>query len=173
MPVNAPGTLAYIHGVQALRVHLLDGQWELDRALGIEAVINRERGVRIAYQNVDKACDPVFKPVPRSAKGPSSEKLCTHPLFEHYGMVLETDQERVPESDICDLLEGDIVTYFVMVGEDGSVELSSPVIEGRRYAKFRERIFIDDPDGDWDSEIELDGEPINDFDVQVTLKDVP
>lgn len=171
MPINAPGTLAYIHGVEALRAHLLDGVWEMDRALGIEAVINRERNVRLAYQNVDKACDLVFTPMPRSAKGPASEKLCNHPLFEYYGMVLDTDHDRLPEGDLGDPLEGDMVTYFVMVGEDGSVELSSPIIEGRRYGRFRERIFIDDPDADWESRIELDSDPVTEFDVPVSLKD--
>lgn len=30
MPQNAPGTLAYIHGVKELRLQLLDGTWAVD-----------------------------------------------------------------------------------------------------------------------------------------------
>src|SRR4051812_16807122 len=55
MPINAPGTLSYIYGVGELRQQLLDGSWVVDRTCGIEAVINRGRRLRIAFQNVDRA----------------------------------------------------------------------------------------------------------------------
>ncbi|UFI04664.1 hypothetical protein [Roseibium aggregatum] len=171
MPLNAPGTLAYIYGVEALRAQILDKNWVLDRTLGVEAVVNRELGIRIGYQNVDKACDAVFKPMPRSAKGPASEKMCGFPLFEFYGMALETDRDRMPKDDVRDPLEDQVTTYFVMVGEDGSVELSSPIIEKQRYMDFRERVFVDSPAEDWETRVEAEGEPIDDFDVPVTLKD--
>lgn len=171
MPLNAPGTLAYIRGVETLRAEVLDGEWVIDRTLGIEAVINRDLGVRIGYQNVDKACDAVFKPMPRSMKGPGSERLCGFPLFEHFGMVLETDYDRMPRSDLKDPHGDQVATYFVMVGEDGSVELSSPIIEHQKYAGFRERIFIDSPDEDWEARIDPEVDPLDDFDVPVSIKD--
>lgn len=173
MPLNAPGTLAYIRGVEALRAQVLDGEWVIDRTLGVEAVINRERGIRIGYQNVDKACDLVFKPMPRSAKGPAAERMCSFPLFAHYGMVLETDHDRVPRDDVKDPHGDQVATYFVMVGEDGSVELSSPIIENQRYADFRERIFVDRPDEDWEARIDPEAAPLDDFDVPVSIKDNP
>ncbi|MGK7652395.1 hypothetical protein ACSQ76_08270 [Roseovarius sp. B08] len=150
---------------------MLDGEWVIDRTLGVEAVINRERGIRIGYQNVDKACDPVFKPMPRSAKGPAAERMCSFPLFEHYGMVLETDHDRVPRDDVKDPHGDQVATYFVMVGEDGSVELSSPIIENQRYADFRERIFVDRPDEDWEARIDPEADPLDDFEVPVSIKD--
>lgn len=171
MPMNAPGTLAYIHGVAALRGQILDGEWVIDRTLGIEAIINHELGIRIGYQNVDRACDAVFKPMPRSAKGPASERLCSFPLFDYYGMALDSDKDRLPSDDMKDPHGDQVATYFVMVGEDGSVELSCPIITNQRYADFRERIFIDQPDGDWAGQIEPDVEPVEDFEVNVTLKD--
>ena len=58
-----------------------------------------------------------------------------------------------------------------MVGEDGSVELSCPVIANKRYSEFLERIFIDRPEDDWDSRMEPETGPIHDFDVPVVLKD--
>ena len=100
--MNAPGTLAYIHGVAALRGQILDGEWVIDRTLGIEAIINHELGIRIGYQNVDRACDAVFKPMPRSAKGPASERLCSFPLFDYYGMALGSDKDRLPSDDVKD-----------------------------------------------------------------------
>ena len=171
MPQNAPGTLAYIHGVGALRSQLINGEWVIDRTLGVEAVINHELGKRIGYQNVDRSCDPIFPPMPRSEKGAGSARLCRLPLFEHYGVVLETDADRLPSDDVKDPHSGQVVTYFVMVGEDGSVELSCPVIANKRYSDFGERIFIDRPDDDWDARMDLDTGPIEDFDVPVVLKD--
>ena len=171
MPLNAPGTLAYIHGVDALRSQILDGDWVIDRTLGVEAIINHEVGMRIGYQNVDRACDAIFKPMPRSAKGTASEKMCSFPLFDHVGMALDTDQDRLPTDYVRDPHGDQVRTYFVMVGEDGSVELSSPIIGNQRYLDFRERIFIHQPKEDWETRIEGDSEPFDDFDVSVTFKD--
>lgn len=171
MPLNAPGTLGYIHGVEALRGQILDATWQIDRTLGVEAIINREIGIRIGYQNVDKACDPIFKPMPRTVKGPASEKMCGFPLFEHVGMTLDTDADRLPSENINDPLADQVTTYFVMVGEDGSVELSCPIIKNHRYADFVERIFIDTPDVDWEEKIEGEDGPVDDFDIDVSFKD--
>lgn len=171
MPQNAPGTLAYIHGVGALRGQILDGEWVIDRTLGVEAVINHRLGIRIGYQNVDRSCDPSFPPMPRSEKGSGSARLCRLPLFEHYGVVLDTDADRLPNDEATDPHSDQVVTYFVMVGEDGSVELSCPVIANKRYADFVERIFIDRPDDDWEARMDPDTGPVEDFDVPVILKD--
>ncbi len=171
MPRNAPGTLAYIHGVHALRDQILGLDWELDCTLGVEAVINRKLGMRVGYQNVDKACDTAFPPMPRSAKGPASERMCSATLFEHFGMILETDQDRLPSDDVRDPLGDQIATYFVMVGEDGSVELSCPIIRKQRFADFRERIYIEQFKGDWDEQLDPADGPVDDFDVPVTLKE--
>lgn len=175
MPANAPGTLAYIHGVEAMREQILDDEWKVDRTLGVEAVINRHlRGpIRLCYQNVDRACDLVMHPLPRSAKGPAMARMCSAPLFEHYGMILETDHHRVPKGELEDPHGEDVSTYFVMVGEDGSVEVSRPIIEGHRYVGFVERIFIDQPnDDDWEENMDNpDLGPVDDFEVEVTLKE--
>lgn len=171
MPLNAQGTLAYIHGVEALRGQILDSDWTIDRTLGVEAIINHELGIRIGYQNVDKACDPIFKPMPRSAKGAATERMCTAPLFDYYGMALDADKDRLPRDDVKDPHSEQVTTYFVMVGEDGSVELSSPIIQNQRFADFSERIFIDRPEENWDTQLEPDSAPAEDFDVPVTFKD--
>ncbi|EPX82117.1 hypothetical protein Salmuc_02486 [Salipiger mucosus DSM 16094] len=77
----------------------------------------------------------------------------------------------MPRADVKDPHADQVATYFVMVGEDGSVELSSPIIENQRYGDFRERIFVDRPDEDWEDRIEPEGEPLDDFDVPVSIKD--
>lgn len=171
MPQNAPGTLAYIYGVGALRAQVLGEDWVIDRTLGVEAVINHKLRIRIGFQNVDRACD-LFPPMPRSDKGSGSARLCRLPLFDFFGVVLDSEADRLPSDVAEDPLGEQIITYFVMVGEDGSVELSCPVIANKRYAEFMERIFIDRPDDDMDVRIDSDTDPLEDFDVQVTLKDV-
>jgi hypothetical protein len=171
MPLNAPGTLAYIHGVGALRGQILDDEWVVDRTLGVEAVVNRLLGIRIGYQNVDQACGITFPPMPRSAKGNGSAQLCPLPLFDFFDIPLESDADRLPDADIRDPLGDQIKTYFVMVGEDGSVELSCPVIGNKRYAGFVERIFVDHSDEEWEASIDPDTGPIDDFDVPVIFKD--
>lgn len=162
MPINAPGTLAYIYGVRELRQQLLDGSWVVDRTCGIEAVINRELRLRIAFQNVDRACDPIFPPTPRSAKGSASEVLSGPTLFEYAG---------VEAGPLTGVMQDGVPTYYLMVGEDGSVELSHPVISNGSYAQFHERILITSPDNDWLDEINPETGPVDDFDIKVRFKD--
>lgn len=65
-----------------------------------------------------------------------------------------------------------VPTYYVMVGEDGSVELSHPVISNGSYKHFHERIFIYAPNDDWEAELDPETGPIDDFDISVNFKDV-
>jgi hypothetical protein len=162
MPLNAPGTLAYIFGVQELRRQLIDGKWQSDRSGGIEAVINRALGLRIGFHNVDRACDYVLPPHPRSAKGSASENLCGPNLFQHFG---------VEPGPLTAANDDGITTYYVMVGEDGSVELSNPVIKEGTYRHFHERIFVFRANGTWENEMDSDTSPIDDFDVEVSFKE--
>lgn len=161
MPLNAPGTLAYIHGVSELRNQLLDGAWAIDRFCGVESVVNRKLELRVGYQNVDRACDATFAPLPRSAKGAASELMNGPNLFEHFGV------EMGPLKGVAD--DG-ITTYYAMVGEDGSVELSQPVISGGVFEAFVERIFIRGSGPDWGAEIDTDTSPVQDFDIPVRLR---
>ena len=161
MPLNAPGTLAYIYGVQELRRQLLGGDWQLDRACGIEAVVNRTLNLRIGYQNVDRACDAFAMPNPRSAKGSASEGLCGPSLFEFAG---------VEPGPLTGVKQDGIPTYYVMVAEDGSVELSHPIIMNGTYCQFNERIFCNRSEDLYEDRDPNTG-PIDDFDISITFKD--
>lgn len=162
MPINAPGTLAYIYGVLELRQQLLDGVWAADRTCGIEAVVNRDLKMRVGFQNVDQACDPNFPPSPRSAKGSAAESLCGPTLFEYAG---------IDAGPLTGVKADGIPTYYIMVGENGSVELSHPVIMNGSYSHFHERIFIFSPNDDWVDEINPDTDPLDEFDIEVRFKD--
>lgn len=162
-PTNAAGTLAYIYGVTELRNQLVNGRWQVDRTCGVEAVINRDLGIRIGFQNVDRACSITFPPHPRSAKGPASENLCGPTLFEFAG---------VDPGPLTGVGTDGVPTYYVMVGEDGSVELSHPVISNGSYKHFNERIFISRPEDDWTDVIDPVISSTDDFDIEVKFKDV-
>lgn len=162
MPQNAPGTLAYIYGVQELRRQLIDAEWHIDRTCGVEAVVNPSLRLRIGFQNVDRACDVTFPPHPRSAKGSASESLCGPDLFQHFG---------VEPGPLTGVKDDGIATYYVMVGEDGSVELSNPVITDGAYRRFNERIFISSSTGEWVEDLVVGLEKEDDFDIEVTFKE--
>lgn len=162
MPQNAPGTLAYIFGVEELRRNLIDDQWIVDRTCGVEAVLNRELNIRIGYQNVDKSCDPLFPPNPRSPKGNAAENMSGPTLFQHAG---------IDAGPLTAVRQDGVPTYYVMVGEDGSAELSNPIIKSGSFVGFNERIFVSQPNEDWEEEIDPETGPVEDFDIQVTLKD--
>lgn len=162
MPLNAPGTLAYIFGVAELRRQLVDDAWRVERKGGIEVVLNAHANLRIGFHNVDAACDAKFPPQPRSAKGTASENLCGPTLFQHFG---------VEPGPLTGVNEDGVPTYYVMVGEDGSVELSNPVIKDGTYKHFNERIFIYKPAEDWEDEIASDEGPAENFEVEVSFKD--
>lgn len=159
MPLNAAGMLSYLHGVGALREQLVGPNYVTDRTCGIESVVSRDRTFRIGFQNVDKAC-AVMEPIPRTEKGNGAEILSGPSLFEHVG--IEPGPLTAVKSD-------GILTYYVMVGLDGSIELSCPVIERGKYISWKERIFIFSPDGDWEAEVDV--EPVDDFDISVSFKE--
>ena len=161
MPLNAAGMLSYIHGVGALREQLVGKHFVLDRACGIESVVSRDRTVRIGFQNVDKCCVEMA-PLPRTEKGSGAEALSGPNLFEHAG---------IESGPLTGVKPDGILTYYVMVGVDGSIELSCPVIEKGKYVAWVERIFVYSPDADWDTAPQVDEGPVEDFDVSVSFKE--
>lgn len=161
MPVNAAGMLSYIHGVGELRQQLVGINYVPDRAYGIESVVNKNRTVRIAFQNVDKCCVEM-PPIPRSEKGGGASLLSSPSLFEHAGV------EVGPLTGVHD----GIRTYYVMVGLDGSIELSCPVIDKGKYVAWSERIYIHSLDEEWEVLPESYDDQTQDFDIEVSFKNI-
>lgn len=161
MPLNAAGMLSYLHGVGSLREQFVGEYYVLDRACGIESVVSRDRTVRIGFQNVDKCCVEM-PPLPRSEKGSGAEALSGPGLFEHAG---------VESGPLTGVKPDGISTYYIMVGLDGSIEMSCPVIEKGKYVAWVERIFIYSPDAGWDAIPQVGDGPLDDFDVSVSFKE--
>ena len=153
-PISASGQLAYIYGNRALRQALLAKEgWEIDRTDNIESTVNYERGLRIIYQNVERASDPLKGPKAISEKGNGSAR-------------------------IVNALDGMAVWYFCVsvegeYGDDVRVEISRPLsIESKQFKDFDERIFIVQM-GEWGSvaDAKQDVEDsFDDFEVEVTRK---
>jgi hypothetical protein len=158
---NAGGTFAYQDGTWALRDRHVapEGQWEVDRAHGVEAISNKTTATKIAFANVDVACNDTQKPKPRSRKGAGGEKVFGQDLFAG----------TLPE--FAPLARDGIAAFYLMVDPRGACELTRPVVKGGTFTSYVERIYIS-------SGIELDDEsllapedgPIADFDPEVVRK---
>jgi hypothetical protein len=73
---NSSGTLAYHQAAWALRNEFVGGNWTLCRQDGIEGIRNDVLKIKVAFSNVDLACDDNHVPKPRSEKGAGAERAC-------------------------------------------------------------------------------------------------
>lgn len=156
---NAPGTFSYQHGVFALRDEFVGEAWIVDRSNGVESIWNEKLQVRVAFANVDVVCDDDQQPKPRSGKGAGSERACIGNLFgalPHYA----------PANSI-----GGSATYYLMVTEDGTCELSRPIIQDDTFVAFVERIYLNDGSDPEDKGLLLaDDDTVDAFDPQIARK---
>lgn len=159
---NAGGTFAYQDGTWALRDRKVkpEGEWEVDRTHGVEAIVNKVRSVKIAFANVDVACSDTQKPKPRSKKGAGGEKVFGGPdLFD--GSLPE--YAPVPKDGLA--------AYYLMVDSKGACELTRPVIKGGTFTGYVERIYLSTGiDTDGVGVVDVDNPPISDFDPEVVRK---
>jgi hypothetical protein len=157
---NAAGTFSYQQGTWALRDQFVGPRWTVDRTDGVEAIFNEALNVRVAFQNVDRACDDENKPAPRSEKGAGAERLCEgNSLFGHLPEFAPKPSER------C-------ATFYLMTAESGACELSRPVIENGRFSVWVERIYLSDgSDFGNPNRLPLDSDDaVTDFDPKIVRK---
>lgn len=158
-PANAAGTFSYQEGSWALRDRFVGDEWEVDRAEGVEAMKNERLGLRVVFSNVDIAAHDEKKPKPRSPKGAGAERACMGNLFG-------TD---LPEYARLD--SEAVATYFMMVDERGAAELTRPVVEGKTFSAYIERIYLSDgSDTELDKLLLDDGDRADDFDPMVVAR---
>jgi hypothetical protein len=155
-PSNAPGTFGYHHGTWALRNQFVSERWVVDRYDGIEAIRNDDLKLKIAFCNVDLACDDNHIPKPRSEKGAGAERASGTPLFG-----------RLPQ--YAPRLVGDSMLYYLMVDQNGAAELTRPVVSGGTFLAAVERIYLSRGDDD-PAILSEDVGPVDDFDPQVVRK---
>lgn len=165
-PNNTPGMLAHIYGTRAIREEYLPKGWRQDDANNIPSTYSTERGVRLIYQNTDRACDESIDPKAVSGKGSASSRLVESGQRYLFEYMEQEDQDRgvgLPTWYVCVAANGDEV----------AVELSCPVaIDNNQFRGFSERIFIVNP-GDWDGpdpRTDDDEQDEQEIDVNVTRK---
>lgn len=130
-PKNAPGQFAYLEGVKSMRDLLVDGtKWHKLSENNLELIENRDKKIRLAYQNVDYACNKFNDPQPLSKKGSASARAVSSNQLALFG----EDDESAKSS-----------TWFICVSEkDGVInaELCLPKsISSGLFDGFHERIF--------------------------------
>ncbi len=131
-PANAEGTFRYLYGVGSLREQFVGERWCVNREESVEAIQNDNVKVKVAFSNADIACNDERKPKPRSPKGAGSERTCSgNLLFDDLPIF-------VPHRD------SEWSVYHLMVDRKGAAELSRPVISGRTFSNYRERIYLSD-----------------------------
>lgn len=157
-PANAAGTFSYQQGTFALRNEFVGEHWQSERPEGVEVISNDTVKVKVAFQNVDIACNDDHPPKPRSSKGAGAERVSVGNLFgslPHFA--------RPPSSEWA--------IYYLMVDLNGAAELGCPIIKKNTFTGFVERIYL--TDGSELSRIPdalNDGEIADDFDPQVARK---
>lgn len=157
-PANAEGTLAYQHGTFALRNEFVGENWKVDRPNGVEAILNEKLNLSIVFANVDVACNDVLEPKPRSRKGSGAERVCEPNLFPWLPSFAAAPTKGR-------------ATYYLMVAEDGAVELTRAVVNNGTFSGYIERIYLSKGDDLDRAPLSLsDGEAADNFDPQVVRR---
>ena len=156
---NAAGTFSYHNGTWGLRdTYVGEDDWALDRSDGIEAIRSDTRMLKVAFSNVDLACDDDHVPQPRSKKGAGAERATSAGLFDNL--------PRFAPRPV-----GGHALYYLMTDQDGAAELTRPVVKGGKFATPIERIYLSDGSEDEAGALSVDDTdetPI--FDPQVARK---
>ena len=157
-PANAAGTLAYQHGTWSLRDQFVSDEWADDRAGGVETIRNDTLKLRVAFSNVDLACNDSHNPKPRSNKGAGAERVSgVVDLFRD----LPSYAPR-PSSEWA--------LFYLMVDENGYAELTRPVVKNGTFVAAIERIYLWTGDDDDDGFSVTDDGVADNFDPQITRK---
>lgn len=156
--VNAAGTYSYHEGIRTLRDLLVGADWRASRKDNVEYIENKKLNVRVGFCNVTYAASTVHDPDPVSPRKSATSAAC-YANNQQYGLDFGSI------NNLTDVPK----TYYLMVGTDGTAELSLPLeCESGKFSELVERIFVvtaDDLDSDdFVEDIDAD-EPEIDIDV--------
>jgi hypothetical protein len=150
---NAAGTYAYHEATWALRDRFVGGDWVLDRSDGVETIKNDKLKIKVAFSNVDQACNTFQVPKPRTKKGAGAERAVGADLFG--GLPQYAPRQS-----------GEWSFYYLMVDQNGAAELTRPVVKGGTFIAAIERIYLSTGGGD-------EGLEINDTATDVAIEFEP
>jgi hypothetical protein len=153
---NAPGTFSYHHGTWSVRDQFVGKEWDVCRLDGIEGIRNEALKIKVAFSNVDLACNDDHIPKPRSEKGAGAERAAGGGLFGHL-------PHYAPEPT------DDFALYYLMVDQEGAAELTRPVVSNGTFTAAIERIYLSDG-GDGGADLLGTDDIAGGFDPQVARK---
>ncbi|WP_372097534.1 hypothetical protein [Tistrella mobilis] len=162
-PLSAGGLFAYLAGTEHLRRVFVPQGWQICRRDNIESIFHTEIGIKIVYQNAERAGDPISDPVAVSKKGAGAARAVERGQYDLFPEVRELEVAEITAA-----------TWYLFVyaeGPDVRAELSCPAaIHDEHFDQFHERILLVQK-GDWDSPDPLaDNAPPVDFEVNVSRK---
>jgi hypothetical protein len=158
-PANAAGTFGYQDGSWALRDRFVGDIWGVDRLDGVEAIGCEELRIKVAFCNVDLACNSFQMPKPRSRKGAGAERASGGGLFG------DDLPQYAPKPS------GTWALYYLMMDEKGAVELTRPVVKDGTFIAAVERLYLSKGDEEEYKIPSSNGDDIaTKFDPQVARK---
>jgi len=163
-PLSAGGLLSWIQGTGQLRRIFLPRGWEVCRRDNIESIFNPEVGIKVVFQNADRAGDPVFDPIATSRKGAGSARAIELGQYELW--------PEVKEREVVEVTATTWVLFVFADGDDVRAELSCPkAINDEHFDGFHERILLIEKGG-WAKAIPVveDDEPPAEYEVPVSRK---
>lgn len=163
-PLSAGGLLSWIEGTGQLRRVFLPHGWQACRRDNIESIFNPELGIKVVYQNADRAGDPLHEPVATSKKGAGSARAIELGQYELW--------PDVRAKEVAEVTATTWVLFVYADGDDVRAELSCPMaINEEQFDGFHERILLVGKGG-WDAAVPLtDGdEPPAEYEVPVSRR---
>lgn len=164
-PLSAGGLLSWIEGTAHIRRVFVPLGWEICRRDNIESIFHPEYGIKVVFQNAERAGDPLFDPIAVSRKGAGSARAIELGQGELW--------PELREKEVAEVTAPTWVLFVFAVGDDVRAELSFPIaINDDQFDGFHERILLVQK-GDWDSTEPFidEDEPPAEYDVTVSRKD--
>jgi hypothetical protein len=163
-PLSAAGLLSWIEGTGHLRRIFLPNGWDICRRDNIESIFNPEIGIKVVFQNAERAGDPLRDPIACSKKGAGSARAVELGQYDFW------PEDKA--SEVAEMNATPWVLFVYAVGDDVRAELSCPIaINEEQFDGFHERIILV-ANGGWDaSELLPDsGEPPAEYEIHISRK---
>lgn len=163
-PKSAGGLQSWIEGTGHLRRLFLPRGWEICSRDNIESIFHPEIGLKVIFQNAERAGDLLQDPIAASKKGAGSARAVELGQYDFW-----------PEDKAKEVAEITATTWVLFVyadGDDVRAELSRPIaINDEQFDGFHERILLV-MKGGWDAAepVAGDDEPPAEYEVTVSRK---
>lgn len=163
-PKSAGGLQSWIEGTGHLRRTFVPRGWEICSRDNIESIFHAEAGIKVVFQNAERAGDPIQEPIAASKKGAGSARAVELGQLELW--------PELKEKEVAEITARTWVLFVYADGDDVRAELSCPIaINEEQYDGFHERILLVTKGG-WDAAqpVADDGEPPVEYEVTVSRK---